>query len=689
MALQRMLPVLRRPHTSPRLLPTICLLALSLFSIGTPAATEPDNPSCEPYGETGQAVRKLRLSHPRDAIRIGSPFITSDAATLARSVVAFDMAYAYGEIGEFEPAMALVEQFLPVLQGVGHQPCLAHAYGAIGAIQLNAEDYEDALKWTELGLALRQQLGVEERIAGSLNNIGLIYLYLGQIELAQQYFELAFNKWRAEIRPLKAALAESNMGYADLKAGRFESALQRQQSALPVFEAENEFYSIAEARNFAGQALLGLNQPTRARIEIEAALAMAQQQQLGPLESEITLALARVLLHQRNVPDAERLLTTHLDRLAGSGRVRAQYETLELLTAILEQQQRYPEALATFRQHHDLGQQLYNRTMAVKLVSARLNYVVRDQEREIGALKLSNELTSVALSRQKYLMVSWTIGLVATALLLLLVLMWRNHRRELRQQQQLNTQLAELDRAKDTVLSNTSHELRTPLNGIIGLSELILQHESNDEIRAYASMILASGRQLSGVVDDLLLFSQLKKAQPHLVLRPINLQDCVVSAIENSKPLLANKSVHVVNELLPDLPAVLADPVRVQQVLGHLLGNAIKFTEHGVIRVRAGVSGAMMHIAVSDTGIGITPADQRRIFASFEQVEASTVRRFQGLGLGLAICKQLVNLHGGDIGVESVPGQGSTFWFTLPLAALPVMADTPASHHDNDRGLGK
>lgn len=652
----------------------VLLLGL-LVSVAPVSATTDDNGSCEPYGDTGQLVRKFRLSNPGEAVRLGAPYLQSDAPPLARAVVAFDMAYAYGDQGAFNEAMALIERYLPLITELDHKPCLAHAYGAVGAIYLMAEDYEDALKWTEQGLALRQQLGVEDRIAGSLNNIGVIYLSLGQPQLAGQYYQLAWEKWQQAGNELKTAMALSNLGHVDILAGRYEIGIQRQRQTLPVFVRHQEHYSVAEAKLFLAEAYLGLRQLPEAMQEVEQALTVSRQQQLTPLSNRAILMQARVLLAQQNIKAAQQLLEQQLPQLSEASYPRALSDGYELLATLYQQQQLHADALAAFRRHHELSNKLYTRLAAVKLASSRINYLVQEKEQEIASLKLSNELTLSELSRQKYQTVAWTVTVVGVALLLFLIMLLRTHRHELRRQQQLNERLAQLDKAKDNVLANTSHELRTPLNGIVGLSELIVDADVPTDVRDYAQMILDSGKRLTKVVDDLLTFSQLKEDKLVLQLQPTVLPAQVELAIQLCRPMLAEKSVHVINDISDKTPPVLADPDRLQQILGNLLTNAIKYTHHGLVRVNAESRAGEVLIRVTDTGVGVALQDQQRIFDSFEQADTTTSRRYEGLGLGLAICRRLVQLHGGQIGVQSTLGEGSTFWFTLPAATSAPAAD--------------
>ncbi|MBU2551433.1 MAG: PAS domain S-box protein [Proteobacteria bacterium] len=235
----------------------------------------------------------------------------------------------------------------------------------------------------------------------------------------------------------------------------------------------------------------------------------------------------------------------------------------------------------------------------------------------------------------------------------------------------LNDELKRLDRLKDEFLANTSHELRTPLTGIIGLAESLIDGATGplpeDTIRNLF-MIVTSGKRLANLVNDILDFSKLRHKDLKLKRMPVDVSIVADVVIAISTPLLKGKNLQVLNLIPPNTPLVEADENRVQQILFNLIGNAIKFTEAGIVSVSAKVRNGDLEVSVEDTGIGI-PADRLdRVFVSFEQVDGSVERVYGGTGLGLAVSKQLVELHGGAIGVASDVDKGSRFFFTLPVS---------------------
>ncbi|MCJ8270288.1 MAG: ATP-binding protein, partial [Psychrosphaera sp.] len=271
----------------------------------------------------------------------------------------------------------------------------------------------------------------------------------------------------------------------------------------------------------------------------------------------------------------------------------------------------------------------------------------------------------------------WAWLFYALAVLGGLMLFIRGQLDKVQKEREVNLQLTQVNRLKDEFLANTSHELRTPLNGIIGLAESLMDGIGGEQSKlsnANLAMIVSSGKRLANLVNDILDFSKLKNRNLTLYRRPVDLCSMTEVVLALSKPLLEDKSLALVNDISNELPAVLADEDRLQQILHNLVGNAIKFTEAGRVTVSAALLDQHIKISVTDTGIGIASDQLDSIFESFEQVHGDGQRSYGGTGLGLAVSKQLVQLHGGQITVVSKLGHGSTFSITLEVADEPFEA---------------
>lgn len=282
---------------------------------------------------------------------------------------------------------------------------------------------------------------------------------------------------------------------------------------------------------------------------------------------------------------------------------------------------------------------------------------------------------------------SWDIGLqwftfsfcaVTLTLLCRALVKLRNRLRD------QNRELKEALQAKSYFLANMSHEIRTPMNGVLGMLDIALNTDLADDTRRYLTVAHSSANALVTIINDILDFSKMEAGKLRIEPVVFDLEQMVNEVIAAFTATAKEKQLELILDMAPATPSFIkADPVRLRQILNNLVANALKFTDRGeiVVAVQPNESLTELHWSVKDSGIGIAKERQEDLFASFTQADASTTRLYGGTGLGLAICKQLCQLMGGHIGVESEPGAGSRFFFSLPLevAESPPAEAAPQS----------
>ncbi|GAA6200264.1 AAA family ATPase [Aquicoccus sp. SU-CL01552] len=290
-----------------------------------------------------------------------------------------------------------------------------------------------------------------------------------------------------------------------------------------------------------------------------------------------------------------------------------------------------------------------------------------------AVLHLENSLSEGVFTIQRQEILSTLTSLAAISLSN--ARLYARQSKALELEKRATEELARVNRLKDEFLATTSHELRTPLNGIIGLAEALIEGAKGDlpaPARATLELIVSSGERLSHLVTDILDLSRLREGELSLQPRPLDLRALVDVVFCVMEPRAAQNGVDMINAVPGDAQALLADENRLQQILFNLVDNAIKFSPGGQVTVGLDLRRDRGHVTVTDTGIGIPLEAQTAIFESFRKLDASDESAFGGVGLGLAISKSLVEMHGGHIAVDSAEGRGTTISFDLPATDAPA-----------------
>ncbi len=536
---------------------------------------------------------------------------------------------------------------------------MGYIYGDVGL-------YEQALQQHHRALLSFENSEHMQLYSTSLKNIAGLLIEQNQITQGEYYLKQLDLVLDAHPDFSKAPYFEL-IGHRARMRRDFEQAVSHYQQALAEYQRiDNRIgqhvmcAAIANALNALGQAQQALHYVDRGMILLS---------ETGTDARKVNLLRERAmaLMLQGKLQQAKALLLellTPAQRLNDNVNLAGVYD---LLAQTSQKMGDWQSAFHYQREFHDNNARVLNENTSKRTALLDASFQSERKNKEIALLRAENQLQQLALERQQQrLTVAIALSVAVLVTILLLVLRW-HYKKELHREQALNSKLIELDQLKDQVLANTSHELRTPLNGIVGLSEVLLQGKLDDLTRQHIALIADSGRRLTDVVNELLDFARLKQNKIVLNPQPLALVDAVTKAVQLASPAATEKQLAVVNRVGGNLPVVHADHDRLQQVLLNLLNNAIKFTRKGHVEIAAEIKSTMIEVSIKDTGIGIPHTMLDRIFEAFYQVDSSSARRHQGAGLGLSITKQLVELWGGEIGVESNTHYGSRFWFTVPV----------------------
>ncbi|MBI2380027.1 MAG: tetratricopeptide repeat protein [Gammaproteobacteria bacterium] len=586
-----------------------------------------------------------------------------------QSLIKSEHAYVLMSDGQLTEAMAKALESIEYATRNREPQALARAIMNRGSVQYSIGDFETALQSYQDAGKRYEVLGDTLGVLSVDKNIGNVLVQMGQYEQAEAIYRDIIKRSQRDPR------FEGEWAVAEEGLARTLSYMERLDESLPHFResirlTERQQQGKAMQYTLSGMAtvLLKLGKNEEALATVERAIDTMRRGEAGLFLGTLLTLKSEILLASGRKEDALLSVQQGLSFAESQKDAFGLSAAWEALSVVYKAQGQYQRALEAIMQSQTIREKMTNERALARVAVLAAAYQAERTQHEIDVLNAKTNAQQAELQNQR----NQTYFLATLSLLTLCVLgfgLYRRHNQQIvAEHQRVNDKLVELDRVKDQVLANTSHELRTPLNGIVGLSELLLSDELTDEARSHVQMIADSGRRLTRLVDDLLDLSSMRQGKFVLHQAAVELAPLVRQVIALSASAVLGRPVRFHNQVPNELPKVWADKERLLQVLHNLIGNAAKFTEKGAVTVNANLEGGMVRVSVVDTGGGIPPEKLHTIFDAFEQADSGMTRRHQGAGLGLAIARQLVELHGGQIGVQSTPGTGSLFWFTLPLA---------------------
>ncbi len=553
--------------------------------------------------------------------------------------------------GKYPEALKNYLTALKLKTEVGDKAGIAGAYTNIGIIYKHQENYPEALKNFFASLKIFQEIENQRGLSGGYNNIGVIYYAQGNYpEALKNYFESL--KIRETIGDKHGnVVSNNNIGATYYKLGNYPEALKYHFSALKSAEDIKANRDIAISFNDIGNAYVKQRKYADAAQYFNKSLALSRE--IGNLEG-----------------------------------IKSAYESLTALDSV---QQNFKQSLEHFKLYITYRDSLVNEENTIKITQQQMQYAFDIKETE---LKFHHQLTDEQLAKQQFInkqrLQVYLLGLIAVLGIigLLLTRLWyaRKKQQLLQRQKELeqheSERLLELDKLKTNLYTNITHEFRTPLTLILGpVRKMLAKPEkiSTGELVNNLKLVQDNGQRLLSLVTQILDLQKLEARQVQPQYMQADMMALLNYLVDSFQSLVESKNITLDIECVPDLLMMDYDRDMFQKIFSNLLANAIKFTpDGGAVHVTAVASARWLELAVSDTGIGIPEEKLDSIFNLFYQVDNTSTRNQEGTGIGLTLVKELVELSGGNIRVESTPGTGSTF-----RVKLPIHQDAPVAESQN------
>lgn len=582
--------------------------------------------------------------------------------------------------GNYALSISHLQQARQLAIASGNKIQEAESYRREGALLVLFNQYSQALTLLDRSLQLHLETG-SPKVTTSLSTILNIYEILNQSDQQIEYGWLLLEESIKFEDQTSIAIAHYSIGLVFLERGDFIQAryhfnqqkLANQKSSSSfIYLSHIAFSNLDKAE---GHFLSALDNVKKAKTIIENADFRMALPSVLIVESEIRVAMGEVEL-------AVQLLNRAIFVANEVGANQYQIEALDLLYQTYEKQGEIALALETLKRQNKLQteSQISMERQLLTINQAQLD--LDTKKREIEQLKYEQQISDQRQTNQ-VLLLSFTVSVIF--ILGFFTLRLKQQKAALGE---ASKEIQRATNAKSDFLARMSHEIRTPLNAIIGLTKLSLRSSEDQRQATNLKQVEESSQTLLALINDILDFSKIEAGKMTLESVPFALDKVIDSAIRMNALKAREKGLELIKFVGPDVPLEIeGDTLRLQQVINNLLSNAVKFTSEGSISIvvnrRYSETDLLLQFEVKDTGRGLSTSQKETLFNSFSQADESITRKYGGTGLGLAISKQLVELMGGEIWVESVPSQGATFFFTVKTEQA-VSAEILKSKSESD-----
>ena len=549
--------------------------------------------------------------------------------------------------GEFIAAREVLERAEVQAKKLNQVGTLLDIYECLGKACYTLGDLNSALStWGHcLELALDQHSIVH--YIKAYVGIGGVYLYFGMVEESLRHHQIAYEYVQELDDPQLSMMLHLWLGSDYQQLGKYEQALQHLAQCRALYSRTNDAGVMSEAIMHSGFAYLGLGQYSEAKQCFSQTITLSQRHHHSWSIAMAQLGLAEVALMQGEMQSALIESQKALELARHGGSQHQEMKACKIQSAVYESMGQFELALSLYERHTELSIQLAKERTFTQIESSTMRKISR-MEMRLKLLKAEQQKKNI---------------------------LDESVRQQAEHLAEKNTLIA-INQAKSDFLALISHEIRTPLSGVIGMLRLATgQKELRPATRAQVRMGLENAELLLDIINDILDASKIEAGKLSIESIPFDLLKLLHQVVDFFAVRAEEKGISFVLKLDHFSPTgCLGDPMRIRQILFNLIGNSIKFTEHGCVTITAYRDNEQVKILISDTGIGMDDQTIGRLFQKFEQADTSTTRKYGGTGLGLSISRGLVELMQGSLGVTSAPGEGSHFRIEIPLpvAEIPV-----------------
>ena len=560
-------------------------------------------------------------------------------------------------------------------------PFIAEINRNMGEHYLFTGNHAAALEHLQTAMSFAEQQDNRRLVGAAYFSLGSFFIKVEKLDDAERYFLKALPIFEEINERRGVAVLYGSLGIIYQQKGELDLGIEYLNRNIEIFHELGDYLSLAESYLIMAQFEKQLGNTDDALEHLNTARVYAETAKDMNKKTLILLETGLVFLERKDFAKAEMNFNEAL-LLAHSLEVKEnELKVHEAFVSLYKEMGDAEKSLWHLEHYNEVRDQLYPVTYGEDLLKIQTQFEAERREGELNSLRRIQAENTLEMERERTRL-NTAIATIVFVLLLVGVMALRYNSKAQAAKQMLlhNRQLLEIgkelehvNRVKSDFLANTSHEIRTPLNGILGMVALLSRSNMTKNQKEQVRAIDLSGKKLLDLVNDLLDLTKIEAGKIEIIYAPMSMAEALAPEIAIWEDMARAEGLGFKVEMDTDLPyKVTGASARIIQVLTNLIGNAVKFTESGSVRLGISIEKdfgqeVLLHFEVEDTGIGIAENKLAHLFERFSQIDSGLSRSFQGTGLGLAISRDLVRIMNGSIGVKSVEGKGSTFWFRLPM----------------------